>query len=122
LCYFRFSIQDKQMKSPTAGVVLLSLCLVACASDLDGWRRPGENDTANRHDIEACTAEANAVAAAGPHEPSLSDDNLAFGDNPSSYFAAEPRMTADPAGRFLSSQADARWRTCLEARGFTRSQ
>jgi hypothetical protein len=45
------------MKSPSVIMILLSMSVVACTSGLDGWRRPGETDAANRHDFEVCTAE-----------------------------------------------------------------
>jgi hypothetical protein len=70
------------------------------AADLGGWHRPGESDAANRHDFEVCTAEASDAAANSPHEPSLSDDNLPFGSDPSSYFVGEPRVMTDPEGGF----------------------
>src|SRR5258708_36423931 len=116
------SIQEDVMKSTGTVFILLSLGILGSANDLDGWRRPGENEAVNRHDFETCLAEASAVAAAEPHKPGLSDDDLPFGNNPESYFAAGPSVTSDPAGPFLSSTAEVRWRSCLEANGFKRSQ
>jgi hypothetical protein len=100
-----------------AAALLLLVGLAGCAGQA-GWDRPGASAEANRRDLAACSAEANAVAARPGGQPSLFDPDPTYGESRQSYFEVDRHVTGDPANRLRDDAAEARLRDCLESRGF----